>query len=256
MPTSRTCRRTIYTSVPVCQYRCEQIESGRPVRSKPTSTARATHDGRTATHAPSSADEGLSPGIGRCDSLRALLKDAGSESAVPRPGATGEPYTAVCLVCQGHRSALSPASAELSAPRAPHSRRIEALRTRTGALVGRRLERHPLGVSRQRLLLVVLGTSLQGVAILIDDFSCLPDCALSVAADFWALPQMLRPRPVITSRPFLPPSRFSLNDETGMSGTVGNVVTSLPLLTDVWARRSSATWPRSGISSDGSVLIC
>jgi hypothetical protein len=69
---------------------------------------------------------------------------------------------------------------------------------------------------------------LQGVGILIDDVVCLPDCASIVAPDLCVERQMLLFRPVITSRPFEPPVSFSVNDDTGTSGTSGNVVTSLP----------------------------
>jgi len=67
--------------------------------------------------------------------------------------------------------------------------------------------------------------------------------------------QMLRPRPVITKRPFLPPAIVSVNSRRA-SGIVENVVTrALPALTDVFARRSRAICPRSGTSSDGRVWI-
>src|SRR5262249_31888629 len=58
------------------------------------------------------------------------------------------------------------------------------------------------------------------------------------------------------SRPLEPPLICNLNDVTGTSGTLENVLTSAPLpLTEVVARRSRAICPRSGISSVGRVRI-
>ena len=48
-----------------------------------------------------------------------------------------------------------------------------------------------------------------GVANLIDELACLPDCASSVEADVWVDVQMLLPRPVITGRPARPPVRVA-----------------------------------------------
>jgi hypothetical protein len=60
---------------------------------------------------------------------------------------------------------------------------------------------------------------------------------------------------VTASNPRLPPLIVSVNRDTGVSGFVGKVVTSLPCDTDVRAVTSSAIAPRSGINSVGRVLI-
>ena len=54
----------------------------------------------------------------------------------------------------------------------------------------------------------------------------------------------------------MPPLIVSVNLLTGASGIVENVVTNCSLpFTEVFARRSRAIWPRSGISRLGSVRI-
>ena len=94
------------------------------------------------------------------------------------------------------------------------------------------------GLTGERLLVVLLvllglyflclATCLQGVAIFDRRALLLAGLGVEGSGGLLRAPQMLLPRPVITSSPFLPPVMFSVNVDTGTSGMVENVVTSLP----------------------------
>src|SRR5262249_30643420 len=105
------------------------------------------------------------------------------------------------------------------------------------------------------LWLAAFVVALQGVFIAMAELFEFPDWASNVSSAICFLPQIVRPRPVITRIPLVPPLIWSVNLDTAASGIVGEVGESFPPDTEVCARRSRAIWPRKGISRLGSVRI-